>query len=211
MTAVEDRPLRSDAARNVERILRAAREVYSELGPEAPVETVARHAGVGERTLYRRFPNKADLVRAALDQSIAEDLATGNRRAPCETRCAAGPVDRAAISLSPAAPPLNAAHGPDHDPISTSLDEALLMFAHPPGRPRPRWSPMTYAPDRVLYNAVDHGFNERWLATLRRPLLVQSQPANASRCQPLLFAMPFSRIAGPCADLQISGWLGSHS
>jgi AcrR family transcriptional regulator len=74
MTAVEDRPLRADAARNVERILRAAREVYSELGADAPVEAVARRAGVGERTLYRRFPTKADLVRAALDQSVAEDL-----------------------------------------------------------------------------------------------------------------------------------------
>ncbi len=74
MTAVEDRPLRADAARNVERILRAARDVYGELGADAPVEAVARRAGVGERTLYRRFPTKADLVRAALDQSIAEDL-----------------------------------------------------------------------------------------------------------------------------------------
>jgi AcrR family transcriptional regulator len=74
MTAIEDRPLRADAARNVERILRAARDAYAELGPDAPVEAVARRAGVGERTLYRRFPAKADLVRAALDQSIAEDL-----------------------------------------------------------------------------------------------------------------------------------------
>src|ERR1700743_1344846 len=74
MTAVEDRPLRADAARNVARIVRAARDVYGELGPEAPVEAVARRAGVGERTLYRRFPAKADLVRAALDQSIAEVL-----------------------------------------------------------------------------------------------------------------------------------------
>lgn len=75
MTAVEDRPtLRADAARNVERILRAAREVYSEAGPDAPVESVARRAGVGERTLYRRFPTKGELVRAALDQSIAEEL-----------------------------------------------------------------------------------------------------------------------------------------
>ncbi|MEC4765649.1 helix-turn-helix domain-containing protein [Mycobacterium sherrisii] len=74
MTAAEDRPLRADAARNVERILRAAREVYGEMGPDAPVEAVARRAGVGERTLYRRFPAKADLMRAALDQSIAEDL-----------------------------------------------------------------------------------------------------------------------------------------
>ncbi|OBE97081.1 TetR/AcrR family transcriptional regulator [Mycobacterium sp. 852002-10029_SCH5224772] len=74
MTAVEDRPLRADAARNVERILRAAREVYGELGPDAPLEAIARRAGVGERTLYRRFPTKADLVLAALEQSIAEDL-----------------------------------------------------------------------------------------------------------------------------------------
>ncbi len=67
--------MRADAARNAERILRAAREVYGELGPDAPVEAVARRAGVGERTLYRRFPTRAALVRAALDQSIAEDLA----------------------------------------------------------------------------------------------------------------------------------------
>lgn len=74
MTAVEDRPLRADAARNVGRILRAARDVYGELGPDAPAEAIARRAGVGERTLYRRFPSKADLVRAALEQSVAEDL-----------------------------------------------------------------------------------------------------------------------------------------
>lgn len=75
MTAVQDRPtLRADAARNVERILRAAREVYGEVGPDAPVEAVARRAGVGERTLYRRFPTKGELVRAALDHSIVENL-----------------------------------------------------------------------------------------------------------------------------------------
>ena len=92
MTAVADRPLRADAARNVERILRAARDVYGELGPDAPIEAIARRAGVGERTLYRRFPTKADLVRAALDQSIAEDLtpAIEDARAP-RIRCAASP------------------------------------------------------------------------------------------------------------------------
>src|ERR1700735_3402771 len=74
MTAVTDRPLRADAARNAERILQAAREVCGELGPDAPIEAIARRAGVGERTLYRRFPTKAELVRAALDQCIAEDL-----------------------------------------------------------------------------------------------------------------------------------------
>lgn len=101
MTAVEDRPLRADAARNVERLLRAAREVYGDIGPDAPVEAVARRAGVGERTLYRRFPTKADLVRAALDQSIAEDLTPVIESA----RAATDPLDgltqliEAAISL----------------------------------------------------------------------------------------------------------------
>src|ERR1700741_2142100 len=74
MTEVADRRLRADAARNAARILRAAREVYGEVGPEAPIEAIARRAGVGERTLYRRFPTKGDLISAALDQSIAEDL-----------------------------------------------------------------------------------------------------------------------------------------
>jgi AcrR family transcriptional regulator len=74
VTDVADRPLRADAARNAERILRAARDVYGELGADAPMEAIARRAGVGERTLYRRFPTKGDLINAALDQSIAEDL-----------------------------------------------------------------------------------------------------------------------------------------
>ncbi|MDT5254781.1 MAG: hypothetical protein QOH07_3735, partial [Mycobacterium sp.] len=71
MVAVTERPLRADAARNAERIVRAAREIYAEFGPEAPIEAIARRAGVGERTLYRRFPTKAELIRAALDQCIA--------------------------------------------------------------------------------------------------------------------------------------------
>jgi AcrR family transcriptional regulator len=68
-----DRPLRADAARNAERIVAAARKVYADIGPDASPGAIARSAGVGERTLYRRFPTKADLLRAALD-SVAEDL-----------------------------------------------------------------------------------------------------------------------------------------
>lgn len=81
MAVASDRPLRADAARNAERILHAARQVYAEVGPDAPVELVAGRAGVGERTLYRRFPSKAELIRAALDQSIAESLAPAIDRA----------------------------------------------------------------------------------------------------------------------------------
>lgn len=74
-------PLRADAARNAERILRTARAVFADLGPDAPLEEIARRADVRIRTLFNHFPNKADLVRAALDQAIAEDLAPAAERA----------------------------------------------------------------------------------------------------------------------------------
>jgi AcrR family transcriptional regulator len=56
--------LRRDAARNRERVLAAARAVIAELGTEFPVDEVARRAGVGVGTIYRRFPTKADLIDA---------------------------------------------------------------------------------------------------------------------------------------------------
>lgn len=61
--------------RNADRLLRTAREVFTEAGPDASLEEIARRAGVGIRTLYRHFPTRADLVRAVLSQSVAEDLA----------------------------------------------------------------------------------------------------------------------------------------
>jgi AcrR family transcriptional regulator len=73
MATFTDRPLRADAARNAERIVAAARKVYADDGPDASTDAIARHAGVGERTLFRRFPTKAGLLRAALE-SVAEDL-----------------------------------------------------------------------------------------------------------------------------------------
>jgi AcrR family transcriptional regulator len=130
VTAVTDRPLRADAARNAERILRAAREVYGELGPDAPVEAIARRAGVGERTLYRRFPTKGDLISAALDQSIAEDLTPTiekARRANDPLRGLAQLID-AAIALGAREHNLLTAArraGSLTPEISTSLYEAL--------------------------------------------------------------------------------------
>ncbi|TAM67283.1 TetR/AcrR family transcriptional regulator [Mycobacterium sp.] len=134
MTAVEDRPLRADAARNVERILRAAREVYGELGPDAPVEAVARRAGVGERTLYRRFPTKADLVLAALEQSIAEDLTPviGSARLAKDPLRGLTQLIEAAISLGAREHSLLAAArraGSLTSDISVSLNAALAELA----------------------------------------------------------------------------------
>ncbi|TDC88756.1 TetR/AcrR family transcriptional regulator [Actinomadura sp. 7K507] len=73
--------MRADAARNSEKILRAAREVYAEQGPGAPLDEIARRAGVGIATLYRRFPDKTVLVRAILDQNFSEGLAPVIERA----------------------------------------------------------------------------------------------------------------------------------
>jgi AcrR family transcriptional regulator len=62
------RGLRADALRNRQQVLAAARDVFVELGPEAPLDEVARRAGVGIATLYRRFPDRTSLQRAvALD------------------------------------------------------------------------------------------------------------------------------------------------
>ncbi|MFD7923805.1 TetR/AcrR family transcriptional regulator [Streptomyces sp. NPDC059740] len=56
-------PLRVDAQRNLEHVLRAAREVFGEVGYGAPMEDVARRARVGVGTVYRRFPSKDVLVQ----------------------------------------------------------------------------------------------------------------------------------------------------
>jgi len=62
------RGLRADAVRNREQVLAAAREVFVEHGADAPLDDIARRAGVGIATLYRRFPDRAALLRAvALD------------------------------------------------------------------------------------------------------------------------------------------------
>ncbi|QUQ63523.1 TetR/AcrR family transcriptional regulator [Kutzneria sp. CA-103260] len=56
------RPLRSDAEHNRERIVAAAGELFASRGLDVQMATVARLAGVGTATLYRRFPTKESLV-----------------------------------------------------------------------------------------------------------------------------------------------------
>ncbi|MFZ4155557.1 TetR/AcrR family transcriptional regulator [Streptomyces pseudogriseolus] len=54
---------RADALRNRERIVAAAREMFTEFGPEVPLDEIARRAGVGNATVYRNFPDRDALVR----------------------------------------------------------------------------------------------------------------------------------------------------
>jgi AcrR family transcriptional regulator len=66
------RPLRADATRNRDAILAAAREIFAEHGLQAPLEEIARRAGVGIATLYRRFPAREQLVAAALAEKVSQ-------------------------------------------------------------------------------------------------------------------------------------------
>jgi AcrR family transcriptional regulator len=67
-----DRPLRADARRNRDRILDAARRAFAEQGLDVANEEIARRAGVGAGTLYRRFPTKQALINALFEQRLDE-------------------------------------------------------------------------------------------------------------------------------------------
>ena len=69
------RPMRSDALKNRERLLVAAGQVFEEKGLEASVADVARAAGVGMGTLYRRFPSKEALIEALVTEVLEATIA----------------------------------------------------------------------------------------------------------------------------------------
>lgn len=69
-TVATGRPLRKDAERNRERILRAAREVFAERGLDVTLHDIARHAGLGVGTVYRRFANREELIDAIFIDSF---------------------------------------------------------------------------------------------------------------------------------------------
>jgi AcrR family transcriptional regulator len=78
-----DRPLRRVAEQNRRRLLEAAAEVFAAHGLEASVEEIARTAGVGMGTLYRRFPTKDALISALVHDvltSMLEIAQEGTRR-----------------------------------------------------------------------------------------------------------------------------------
>jgi AcrR family transcriptional regulator len=74
-----ERALRADAERNRQRILEAAAEVFTERGLDATLDDVARHAGVGVGTVYRRFPDKASLADALFNERVDALVAMAER------------------------------------------------------------------------------------------------------------------------------------
>src|SRR3954470_886515 len=79
---------RRDARRNRELLVEAAHEVFTEQGLEAPLDVIARRAGVGNATLYRHFPSRAALVDAVFHDPLAGTMAAGE-----QARAAADPFE----------------------------------------------------------------------------------------------------------------------
>ncbi|MBU4530470.1 helix-turn-helix domain-containing protein [Hoeflea sp.] len=82
------RRIRADARRNEDAVLEAAKQVFAASGVDAPVREIAARAGVGVGTLYRRFPNRSDLVAAVfrreVDACAAEAAALAAAHSPGE-------------------------------------------------------------------------------------------------------------------------------
>ena len=72
--SARERALRLDAARNQERIVAAAAAAFAELGAEVTLEEVARRAGVGVATVYRRFRTRDQLVRAVVTHVLTTGI-----------------------------------------------------------------------------------------------------------------------------------------
>ncbi|MCS5714557.1 TetR/AcrR family transcriptional regulator [Herbiconiux sp. CPCC 205716] len=68
--ATEPRKVRADARQNLDALLTAARTVFARSGVDAPAREIAAEAGVGVGTLYRHFPNRAELVAAVFTTEI---------------------------------------------------------------------------------------------------------------------------------------------
>jgi AcrR family transcriptional regulator len=78
MGGISERPQRSDAARNRQRLLVAAAAVFGEHGLEASVGEIAQRAGVGRGTLFRNFPTKEDLIAAVVVDRMRAAIADGH-------------------------------------------------------------------------------------------------------------------------------------
>jgi AcrR family transcriptional regulator len=75
----KDRKPRTDAQRNRERILEAAKEAFSRSGANTSLDDIAKQAGVGAGTLYRHFPTREDLLEAVYRTEV-EKLAAAERK-----------------------------------------------------------------------------------------------------------------------------------
>src|SRR5215471_17536017 len=124
---ITNRKRRTDAIRNRERVLEAAKVVFSQGGPEASLEAVAKYAGVGIGTLYRHFPTREALYEAIYRREVEQLVELAKhleaRAAPVEAlrRWLGAGVEFMATKKGMAAALAMAAHG-SSELVAYSLD-----------------------------------------------------------------------------------------
>jgi AcrR family transcriptional regulator len=129
LATVPDRPLRADARRNREKILRAAREAFAESGYNVPLDEIATRAGVGPGTVYRHFPAKDALFQAVVAARIEDLIDDARARARADDPGSAFFGFLARISEEAAAkrdlPDVMAIAGSLHDALHAAFDMLL--------------------------------------------------------------------------------------
>jgi AcrR family transcriptional regulator len=176
MTDVSPRALRSDAERNRRLVLEAAAEAFAEEGLDVGMAEIARRAGVGNATVFRRFPSKDALIEAIVDEKLAELIAAAQRAAEIED-----PWDSLVDALEKTA----ALQARDHG-FFQATEEFLLR--HPDLLRRHR--PVYEAVDRLVVRAQEAGVVRDDVTTLDLLGLVKGSVV----CLP------------PSRDLRDDGW-----
>jgi AcrR family transcriptional regulator len=139
--------MRADARRNRERLLAAARDVFVDQGPDAPLDAISAAAKVGIGTLYRRFPDRRALVRAVVLDVLglaAEEARLALTEEPNAFQALARYLHRALdLRISAVMPALLGHIPPDDEEIgsirtsSWGLFQELVDRAHAAGTLRP--------------------------------------------------------------------------
>ncbi|MCB1493082.1 MAG: TetR/AcrR family transcriptional regulator [Rhodobiaceae bacterium] len=142
--AKRDRKPRVDSLRNRERLLAAAKEVFSAGGPEASLEAVARKAGVGIGTLYRHFPTRDALFEAVYRNDVDQMTVLAERLAREQA-----PVDALRAWLHEAVTVFATKKGM-LTTLSLAVDGKQAIFAYSAER-------LTAAVTALLQRAVDAG------------------------------------------------------
>jgi len=135
--------MRSDAERNRRLVLEAATHAFAEEGLDVGMAEIARRAGVGNATVFRRFPSKDALIEAIVDEKIAELIAAAQRAAEIED-----PWDSLVDALEKTA----ALQARDHGFFQATEE---FMLRHP-GLLR-RHRPVFEAVDRLVVRAQEAG------------------------------------------------------
>jgi AcrR family transcriptional regulator len=135
---------RADAERNRERLLAAAKAAFAEEGAEVSLEAVARRAGVGIGTLYRRFPDREALLAAVYDREF-QQFADAGERLMASTSAAQALEDWARLFV-------------DYIATKKVIAPALTALAGQPPRPEPSaWDRMMGTMRALVDQAIEQG------------------------------------------------------